>query len=110
MSNHKNDYNNRWSQSCKSLYNVNFKTIIFKNDIPDHFPICIISLKEKLAASKYAYIYKSVITGDATEHFNQALYESDWVEIETCNNPSECYKFFLKKFLIIYKTFFQERR
>ena len=31
-----------------------------------------------------------VIT-DATQRFNQARYESDWVEIETCDNPSECY-------------------
>ena len=46
---------------------------------------------------------------DVTGRFNQALYESDWIEIETCDNPTECYKLFLKKFLFT-KTFFQERR
>ena len=41
--------------------------------------------------------------------FNQVLYETDWVEIETCNNASECYKF-LKKFLTIYKNFFPRKK
>ena len=52
-------------------------------------------------------MYKGVITDDATEHFNQALYESDWVEIETCDNPSECYKLF---FLTIYENFFPRKQ
>ena len=34
---------------------------------------------------------------DVTERFNQALYKSDWIEIETCDNPTECYKLFLKR-------------
>ena len=41
---------------------------------------------------------------------NQAFYESDWVEIETCANPSECYKFFLRKFLTIYKNIFPRKK
>ena len=48
--------------------------------------------------------FKRLITDGATERFNQALYESDWVEIETCNTSSECYKLFFKKFLTIYEN------
>ena len=85
---------------------VNFKTAIFKTDISDHFPVSIIiSLKEILVENKYFYVCKRLTTDDAVERFNQALYEFDWVEIETCDNPSECYKLFFKKLLTIYESF-----
>ena len=91
--------------------NVNFKTAIFKTDISDHFPICIIiSSTEKLVENKHTYVYKRVITDEATERFNQALYESDWVKIETCNNPSECYKLFFSRFLIISENVFPRKK
>ena len=78
--------------------NVNFKTIIFNTDISDPSPVCnIIPSTEKL------------ITDEATEYFNQALYETDWAQIETCDNPSECYKLLFKTFLTIYKNFFQKK-
>ena len=68
---------------------VNFKTKVFKTDILHHFPVCIVkSSKEKLVKNKCTYIYKIVITDDVTKCFNQALYESGWVEIEICDNPS----------------------
>ena len=85
---------------------ANFKNAFFKTDISDHFPVCIIiSSKDKLVENKYTYVYKRLIIDDATKRFNQALYESDWVEIETCDNPSECYKLFFKKLLTIYESF-----
>ena len=57
--------------------NVNFKIAIFKIDITDHFPVCIIiSSTEKLVENKHTYVYKRVIMDVATECFNQALYES----------------------------------
>ena len=90
---------------------VNFKTAIFKTDISDHFPVSIIiSLKEILVENKYFYVCKRLITDDAVERFNQALYESDWVEIETCDNPSECYKLFFKKLLTIYESFCSRKK
>ena len=55
-------------------------------------------------------MYKRVITDEATERFKQALYGTDWLEKETCDNLSECYKLFFKKFLTIYENFFQERK
>ena len=91
--------------------NVDFKTAIFKTDISDHFPVCIIiSSTEKLVENKHTYVYKRVITDETTERFNQTLYETDWVEIETCDNPSECYKLFLQKFLTIYENFFPRKK
>ena len=87
------------------------KTTIFKTDTSDHFPVFIvITSKEKLVENKYTYVYKRVITDDATERFNQALYESDWVEIETFGNPSEPYKLFSKKILTIYENFFLRKK
>ena len=96
---------------ANQFMNVNFKTAIFKTDISDHFPICIIiSSTEKLVENKHTYVYKRVITDEATERFNQALYESDWVKIETCNNPSECYKLFFSRFLIISENVFPRKK
>ena len=54
-------------------------------------------------------VSKRLITDDANERFNQALYESHWVDIETCDNSSECNKLFLK-ILTIYKNLFQGRK
>ena len=62
-------------------------------------------MKEILVENKYFYVCKRLTTDDAVERFNQALYEFDWVEIETCDNPSECYKLFFKKLLTIYESF-----
>ena len=77
-----------------------------KIDISDYFPVCIIiSSTEKAVENKNTYVYKRVITDEATECFNQAIYETDWAEIETCDNLSECYKLFFKKFLTIYENF-----
>ena len=55
-------------------------------------------------------MYKRVITDEATERFKQALYCTDWLEKETCDNLSECYKLFFKKFLTIYENFFPRKK
>ena len=58
--------------------NVNFKTVNFKTDNTDLFPVCIIiSSTEKLVENKHIYVYKRVIRDEATERFNQALYDSE---------------------------------
>ena len=69
-----------------------------------------LKLIEKLVENKHTYAYKTGITDEATERFDQALYESDWVEIETCDNPSDCYKLFLKKFLTINENIFPRKK
>ena len=67
--------------SPTSKTSVNFKTAVFKTDTSNHFPVWIkISSTEKLAENKYTYVFMKVITDEATKSFNQALYESDWVE------------------------------
>ena len=54
-----------------SFVNTNFKTIIFKTDISDHFPICFLqppsTSNEK---NKATYITKTVINNNAIEMFN----------------------------------------
>ena len=77
----------------------------------DHFPVCIIiSSTKKLVENKHTYLYQRVIADEITKRFYQALYETDWVEIGTCNNPCECYKLFLKKFLTIYENLFPRKK
>lgn len=72
--------------------------------------MCYNIFERKLAENKYTNVYKRVITDDATERFNQALHKSDWDEIETCDNPSKCYKLFLKNFLTIYENIFPRKK
>ena len=70
--------------------NVNFKTATFKTNIWDYFPVCIIiSLTEKLVQNKHIYVYNRVIADKAAEPFNQALYETDWDEIESRTQKSK---------------------
>ena len=87
---------------------VNFKTAIFKTDISDHFLVCIIIFSNKKLV-KNKTLSKRLITDDATERFNQALYESHWVDIETCDNSSECYKLFLKNSYYLQKSFSRKK-
>ena len=55
---------------------VNFKTEIFKTGISDNFPLCVVIIifsKEKIVESKYTYVYKRVITNDATKRFTETV-------------------------------------
>ena len=54
-------------------------------------------------------VSKRLITDDANERFNQALYESHWVDIETCDNSSECNKLFLKNSYYLQKSFSRKK-
>ena len=94
---------------------------LFLTDISDHFPVYIIKTStEKLVENKHT-LYKRVITDEVlnkhwknilkpNERFKQALYESDWIEIDTCHNPSECNKLFLKNFFTIYENIFPRKK
>ena len=65
---------------ANQFINVAFKMVIFKTDVSNHFPVCIIiSSTEKFVENKHTYVYKRVIMDEATEHFNQALHETCWV-------------------------------
>ena len=37
-------------------------------------------------------------------NYGWSTFKAGWVEIETCDNPSECYKLFLAKFVTIYEN------
>ena len=90
--------------------NVTFKKAVFKIDISNHFPVCIaIFSTEKLVENKHTSVYKEVITNEVIECFNDALYETAWFEIKTCDNPSECYKLFLNFFFTIYEKNFSKK-
>ena len=48
------------------LINANFKTTIFKTDISDHIPVCIvISSAEKIIENKHTYANKREITDES---------------------------------------------
>ena len=64
--------------------NFNFKTVIFKSDISDHFPIrFFLPLRELPIKKDSTYIYERIVNNDSIKTFRQKLYEADWTEIVT---------------------------
>ena len=60
----------------------NFKTAIFKSDISDHFSIgAFFSTTAKQTNNGVTFIYKRIINNEATQRFNQKLYELNWNEL-----------------------------
>ena len=90
------------------LINANFKTTIFKTDISDHIPVCIvISSAEKIIENKHTYANKREITDEATERFNRALltglkHKLVIIHLNVIN--------YLKIFFTIYENFFPRKK
>ena len=60
-----------------SFVNTNFKTVIFKTDISDHFPICFLQpISTPREENKATYITKTVIN-NVIDMFKQELYKTD---------------------------------
>ena len=52
------------------------------------------------------FVYKRTFSSDSIEMFKQKLYEINWEEVETNQNPNEAYKIFLEKIRSLYIHFF----
>ena len=76
-----------------------FKTVIFKSDISDHFPICFLSQNS----------LPKQINIKNTEPI-ELLNETKWDEIMSFQNPEDAYKAFLKRFSTLYDTYFPEKK
>ena len=64
-------------------FNSNFKTLIFKSDIFDHFLIIFFLPLRNPLRKKPTYIYASIVNYNFVQMFRQKLYETDWTEIVT---------------------------
>ena len=62
-----------------SLVDTDFKLAIFKTDISDHFPVCLLLPLSSIAKSEneITFIYKRTFSSDSIEMFQQKLYEID---------------------------------
>ena len=89
-----------------------FKTVIFKSDISDHFPICFLSQNSlpKQNNKENMFIYKRTYNTESIELFKQKLHETKWDEIMSFQNPDDAYKAFLKRFSTLYDTYFPEKK
>ena len=93
-----------------SFVDTNFKSAIFKTDISDHFPICLFFPSTKVKSeSETTFIYKRIVNTLAIEMFKQQLYEINWEEIETNQDPNEAYNIFLQKVLLLYDHYLPEK-
>ena len=66
-----------------SFVDTVFKTVIFKSNIPDHFPICFLSQNylPKQNNKENMFIYKRTYNTESIELFKQKLRETKWDEI-----------------------------
>ena len=74
-----------------SLTDTAFKTVIFKSDISDHFPIYFIipSSMKQTSNTKNTVIFKRVFDTESTELFKQKSYETNWDDIKVSQNTNE---------------------
>ena len=72
--------------------------------------MCFLSPTIDENKTQVTYIYKRNINSETVEKFNQKLYEIDWNDVKSCENPSESYEVFQTKFLSIYDAFFPKKK
>ena len=76
-------------------------------DVSDHFLICLILPSLKLSSkNKIIYIHKRPFNKQSIFDFEKKLFQFDWQEIKTLQNPFDAYTYFLEQFLTLYDTFF----
>ena len=77
-----------------SLFETFFKTVIFKSDISDHFPLWFLSQNSlpKQNNKENMFIYKRTYNTKSIELFKQKLNETKWDEIMSFQNPDDAYK------------------
>ena len=79
-----------------------FKTAIPKCDVSDHFPVCLIIPSLKFSSkNKDIYIYKRSFNEQSIINLKKKLFQIDWREIETLQNPRDAYTYFLEQFLTL---------
>ena len=72
-----------------------FQTTILKCGVSDHFPTSLIISSLKYSSrNKFIYIYKRSIDEQSFINFLEKLFEIDWQEIETLQNPRDAYSIF----------------
>ena len=71
-----------------------FKTAIFKRNISDHFPICLMisSSMKQTNDTKTTVIFNRVVHTESIKLFKQKSYETSWNDIEASQNPDEVLK------------------
>ena len=85
-----------------------FKTVILKTDLTDHFPI-VIALKNygpSQQHSKTKHKYKRSYNEENIKAFNQRLLSVNWDEVKNCDDPNEAYKQFFNIFNSTYDIYF----
>ena len=91
-----------------SFVDTNFKSAILI--IFDHFPNLSFFPSPKVKPeSEINFICKRIVNALATEIFKQQLYEINWKEIKTNQNPNEAYNIFIQKVLLLYNHYFPEK-
>ena len=95
-----------------SFVDTDFKSVIFKTDISDHFPVCLLLPLPSIAKSENeaTFIYKRTFSSDSIEMFKQKLYKINLEEFETNQNPNEAYGIFQEKIRLLHNQFFPKKK
>ena len=89
---------------------TNLKSAIFETNISDHFPICLFLPSPRVIRKWNHLIYNRIVDTLEIEMFNkQQLYEINWKEIKTNQNPNEAYNIFIQNVLLLYNRYFPKK-
>ena len=90
--------------------NTNFKTIIFKSDISDLFPICfLLPTSRPKEENKDTYIAKRVINNNAIEMFKQDFYKNSSDDVLNNKSPNYACNYFLQEVIVLYDPYFPKQ-
>ena len=90
--------------------NTNFKLLLFKIDISDHFPICFLQPTSRpTEENEVTNITKRVINNKAIELFKQELCKSSWDDVINNKNPNDAYNHFSHKLIVLCNKYFPKQ-
>ena len=95
------------------IFNSDFKSVIVKTDLSNHFPIIFINEFIRDPTPTYDMekcIYKRDFTEDAFNYFRQALFETSWDSVKNFKQPNGAYNKFLEILTELYEKYFPIRK
>ena len=89
-----------------SVKNTEFKTVIIKTDISDHFPMFFLFTCVVNTEAREEFIYKRNYSSNSIETFKQKQREVNWNEVKQSKNTNESYAKFSEICTSLYEECF----
>ena len=89
-----------------SIINTEFKTVIVKTDISDHFLVFFIFTCVVNTEAREEFLYKRNYSSNSIETFKQKQLEVNWNEVKQSTNANESYAKFSEICTSLYEEYF----